>query len=117
MTRKMNAVLALSALVIVMGWYSAAQGQDDFEIGGDEYAMLAAPTTALDVEPATAPVPSTVAATQPEATSAAAGHFPAGGTTFGLEEFISHFAPHEPMYFVGGTKAPNIKFQLSLRYR
>jgi outer membrane phospholipase A len=113
----MNAVLALSALLIVMGWYSAAQGQDDFEIGGDEYAMLAAPTTALDVEPTTAPIPSAVAATQPEATSAAEGHFPASGATFGLEEFISHFAPHEPMYFVGGTKAPNIKFQLSLRYR
>jgi len=56
-------------------------------------------------------------ATQPEATSAAQGYFPAVGGTFGLEEFIQHFAPYEPMYFIGGWKAPQIKFQFSIRYR
>lgn len=75
----------------------------------------------LDVTPATHPatVPSTTrAATQPEAASAAAGQFPVVGGTFGLDEFIHHFAPFEPMYFVGGSQhAPNIKFQFSLRYR
>lgn len=66
------------------------------------------PTTRLALERA---------ATQPEATSAAEGYFPAIGGTFGLEEFIQHFAPYEPMYFVGGWQAPNIKFQFSIRYR
>jgi phospholipase A1 len=117
MRRKTFAIWSLAALWVLLGIHSPARGQDESEPIGDEYAMLAPPTTALDVEPATVPVPTTVAATQPEATSADAGHFPAGGETFGLGEFISHFAPHEPMYFVGGTKAPNIKFQLSIRYR
>jgi len=53
----------------------------------------------------------------PEAASAQAGIFPAIGGSFGLNEFVQHFAPHEPMYFVGGWEAPNIKFQFSLRYR
>lgn len=56
-------------------------------------------------------------ATQPEASSAARGQFPAVGGTFGLEEFVQHFAPYEPMYFIGGWKAPQIKFQFSIRYR
>jgi outer membrane phospholipase A len=59
----------------------------------------------------------TAAATQPEAASAAAGNFPTAGGSFGLNEFALHFAPYEPMYFVGGWKAPNVKFQFSLRYR
>jgi outer membrane phospholipase A len=69
--------------------------------------------------PATATVPTAaaIAATQPEAASARAGEFPSIGGTYGLDEFIHHFAPHEPMYFVGGWKAPNVKFQFSLRYR
>lgn len=61
--------------------------------------------------------PSTAAATQPEAASAAAGNFPAVGGSFGLGEFIQHFAPYEPMYFIGGWRAPQVKFQFSIRYR
>lgn len=86
----------------------------------DQFALLApttSPATSLDVAPATAPAHPFAAATQPETTSAAEGQHPASATTFGLEEFINHFAPHEPMYFVGGTQAPNIKFQFSIRYR
>lgn len=70
-------------------------------------------TRSSDTQPA-APVNTS---TQPEATSANQGLFPVIGGTYGLEEFIHHFAPYEPMYFVGGTKAPNIKFQFSVRYR
>jgi outer membrane phospholipase A len=65
----------------------------------------------------TLPISTPAAATQPEASSARAGEFPTIGGTYGLDEFINHFAPHEPMYFVGGWKAPNVKFQLSIRYR
>ena len=56
-------------------------------------------------------------ANRPEAASATEGEFPTAGGSFGLDEFVHHFAPHEPMYFVGGSKAPQIKFQLSIRYR
>jgi len=68
-------------------------------------------------EPATLPTAITTAASQPEATSAENGNFPTAGGSYGLEEFSEHFAPYEPMYFVGGATAPNVKFQLSLRYR
>jgi phospholipase A1 len=34
-----------------------------------------------------------------------------------INQFFKHFLPYEPMYFVGGTEAPNIKFQFSIRYR
>jgi phospholipase A1/A2 len=129
MIKKAYAVLA-TALLVLIGIHSAAfadETPDDgfsadpasfsSEVDSNQYALLSAPTTALDVGASTPPVPTTAASTQPEATSAAEGHFPASGATFGLEEFFSHFAPHEPMYFVGGTQAPNIKFQLSIRYR
>jgi phospholipase A1 len=56
-------------------------------------------------------------ARRPEAASAAEGEFPTAGGSYGLDEFIHHFAPHEPMYIIGGTKAPQVKFQLSIRYR
>ncbi|HEY8750613.1 MAG TPA: phospholipase A [Tepidisphaeraceae bacterium] len=62
-------------------------------------------------------MPPQFAATQPESASAVAGHFPSIGGSFGLEEFAQHFAPYEPMYFVGGWRAPQIKFQFSIRYR
>lgn len=67
--------------------------------------------------PVTLPISRAKAATQPEASSAASGNFPAPGGSFGLAEFASHFAPHEPMYFIGGWQSPNIKFQFSFRYR
>ncbi len=87
-----------------------------------DVALLDTPTTQLEAPPtstpATAPAPPpAIAATQPEAASAKEGHFPGITTTYGLDEFFQHFAPYEPMYFVGGTRAPNIKFQFSLRYR
>jgi phospholipase A1/A2 len=31
--------------------------------------------------------------------------------------FRDHFAPHEPVYFIYGTKTPAAKFQLSFKYR
>jgi outer membrane phospholipase A len=31
--------------------------------------------------------------------------------------FVGHFAPHEPVYFIYGTKAPGAKFQFSFKYR
>ncbi len=31
--------------------------------------------------------------------------------------FAGHFAPHDPIYIVYGTKAPGIKFQFSFKYR
>jgi phospholipase A1 len=87
-----------------------------------EFAFLETPTTQLEATttsaPTTAPAPPpAIAATQPEASSANEGNFPGITTTYGLDEFFQHFAPYEPMYFVGGTRSPNIKFQFSLRYR
>jgi phospholipase A1/A2 len=79
--------------------------------------------TGLEANPSSQPTsaPSTIASTapstQPEQASAVVGNFPTIAGTFGLEEFVNHFAPYEPMYFVGSTQAPNIKFQFSLRYR
>jgi outer membrane phospholipase A len=62
-------------------------------------------------------IASTAPSTQPEQASADTGNFPVIGGTFGLQEFVNHFAPYEPMYFVGSTQAPNIKYQISIRYR
>ena len=31
--------------------------------------------------------------------------------------FIGHFAPHDPVYFIYGTKTPAAKFQFSFKYR
>jgi outer membrane phospholipase A len=36
---------------------------------------------------------------------------------YGIVQFFRHFRPFEPMYFVGGWQAPNIKFQFSVRYQ
>ncbi len=80
--------------------------------------VLPATGPILDATPTTAPgTRPDASATRPEETSAEAGRFPAPGSTYGLTEFIRHFAPHEPMYFVGGTQSPNVKFQFSIRYR
>ncbi|MBL9135891.1 MAG: phospholipase A [Verrucomicrobiales bacterium] len=35
----------------------------------------------------------------------------------GQSFFRRHFAGHEPMYFVWGPESPNLKFQVSLRYK
>ncbi|MES2503744.1 MAG: phospholipase A [Myxococcota bacterium] len=59
----------------------------------------------------------TLASISPEASSAAVGNFPTVGGSYGLEQFWNHFAPHEPMYFIGGWLSPNIKLQYSFRYR
>ena len=111
---------------LVWGAATVARGQVTPLLWADEQDNEVAPQF-LDNQPArleagTASQPASHlalerATTQPEATSAAEGYFPAIGGTFGLEEFIQHFAPYEPMYFVGGWQAPNIKFQFSIRYR
>ncbi len=31
--------------------------------------------------------------------------------------FLGHFSPHEPMYFIYGSKVPGAKFQFSFKYR
>ncbi|MGA2581863.1 MAG: phospholipase A [Tepidisphaeraceae bacterium] len=75
------------------------------------------PATNPDFGPASQPstLPSTVnPAKEPETAAAFRGQFPEAGGTYGLSEFIQHFAPYEPMYFIGGG---NIKYQFSLRYR
>jgi phospholipase A1 len=36
---------------------------------------------------------------------------------YGVTQFLRHFGPYEPMYFVGGAQSPNIKFQLSVKYQ
>ena len=33
-----------------------------------------------------------------------------------LAEFARHFSGHEPIYFLAGTEAPNVKFQVSFKY-
>ncbi len=34
-----------------------------------------------------------------------------------VEFFKAHFFPHEPLYFIAGTKSPNAKFQISFKYQ
>lgn len=83
-----------------------------------DLAAVNSTAPALDTLSGSPPAPAAVPSpTQPEASSAVAGQFPAIAGSFGLQEFFLHFAPHEPMYFIGGWQAPNIKFQFSLRYR
>jgi outer membrane phospholipase A len=59
----------------------------------------------------------------PAAPDAAANESPAQSaeqprSEGGLVEFLAaRFSPLEPMYFIGGTEQPNIKFQLSLKYQ
>jgi len=103
-----------------------ADNQDnDGDAGGDagnsvpDIQRFDVPRPTLDAAPSSRPtrVPAMIASSQPEAASADQGMFPEIGGTYGLDEFITHFAPYEPMYFIGGGTAPNIKFQFSLRYR
>jgi phospholipase A1 len=56
-------------------------------------------------------------AKEPETAAAFRGQFPEAGGSYGLSEFLQHFAPNEPMYFIGGGHEPDIKFQFSIRYR
>jgi phospholipase A1/A2 len=86
---------------------STTQPANSVQVSGLEASPSSRPST----------IPTTTIATQPEESSAQSGNFPAIGGTYGLTEFVTHFAPYEPMYFVGGTQAPNVKFQFSLRYR
>ena len=40
------------------------------------------------------------------------------GDGFGPQDFFKeHFFGYEPFYFIGGTKSPNVKFQISFKYR
>jgi outer membrane phospholipase A len=81
--------------------------------------LLDVPTGSLDLTASSRPtsVPAQTVAERPESSSAKEGLFPEIGGSFGIEEFVNHFAPYEPMYFIGGGSSPNIKFQFSLRYR
>jgi len=81
------------------------------QVSGLEASPSSRPTTLPSSSPSASP------STHPEAASAAGGHFPTIGGSYGLQEFVTHFAPYEPMYIVGGTQSPNVKFQFSLRYR
>ena len=85
----------------------------------EEFDIPSTQSTSLEAAPSTRPsiFPTTATSTQPEESSALTGRFPEIGGAYGFEEFVAHFAPYEPMYFVGGTQAPNIKFQFSVRYR
>ena len=56
-------------------------------------------------------------AKHPEESSAERGDFPTPAGSTGLEEFVNHFAPHEPIYFIAGWESPAVRFQLSGRYR
>jgi outer membrane phospholipase A len=77
---------------------------------------IPSPDMAPNIHPAA--LASTEASTRPEQESARQGQFPGvGSSTFGLEEFFSHFAPYEPIYYVYSTQSPTTKFQISLRYR
>jgi outer membrane phospholipase A len=71
---------------------------------------LAAGAWAVDVDPV---------GTTAEAPAEAPAESPAGGldsTDPALVEFARHFSGHEPIYFLAGTKAPNVKFQVSFKY-
>lgn len=98
------------------GWTDATAISPDYLAEVDDATRPALDPGRASTVPTQAFAPQS-AATRPEASSAAAGHFPSIGGTFGLEEFAQHFAPYEPMYFVGGWRAPQIKFQISIRYR
>ena len=47
----------------------------------------------------------------------AAKSLPPGGPDSAVEFFKTHFFPHEPLYFIAGTKSPNAKFQISFKYQ
>lgn len=60
---------------------------------------------------------SQVGATEgPEAASASAGQFPVIAGSTSDEQYIQHFFPNEPNYFIGGWITPHVKFQFSFRY-
>lgn len=54
--------------------------------------------------------PATRAATQPV-------DDPATGAQRSLAEFVGHFSPYDPTYFVAGPADPLVKFQFSFKYR
>ncbi|MEN9677940.1 MAG: hypothetical protein RIS76_3836 [Verrucomicrobiota bacterium] len=45
------------------------------------------------------------------------GGTPLKSESVALEFFREHFFPHEPMYVVMGWESPNVKFQISFKYR
>lgn len=99
-------------------WDLGLHPQDAFGREDEQPLYLDDAAPALDTSgPATRNSPTSQSARSPEKASADEGEFPVIGGSYGLGEFIHHFAPHEPMFFVGGWKAPQIKFQLSIRYR
>lgn len=63
--------------------------------------------------PTTAP---TITNPDPTSTARDASNDPARYSGF-VEYLTNRLAPYEPMYFVAGTEAPNVKFQVSLRYQ
>src|SRR5687768_4370796 len=72
--------------------------------------------------PATTPAttPATAPAEPPAETPAETrAEPPAGGLDVAdpaLVEFARHFSGHEPIYFLAGTKSPNVKFQVRFKY-
>lgn len=57
--------------------------------------------------------PPTTARAEPEPTTSASE---VSRATF-VEYFAQHFSGHEPIYFIGGWEVPNVKFQISFKYR
>lgn len=80
-----------------------------------QLVRLSAAPAVIDVEPAAdgaAPAePSTDAPLDPEAVAPAPAQFRYA------EGALGRFRPYEPMYFVGGTDQPNVRFQFSFAYQ
>jgi phospholipase A1/A2 len=107
--------IALGALLLSASPCIASNIAIDDPIFADSTA-----TTNQSLDAGAATRPTTIASTEaatPEATSAKEQEFPSPAGVFGLDEFVDHFAPYEPMYFIGGATSPAAKFQFSLRYR
>ncbi len=67
-------------------------------------------------EPASGEVPPSATAHSDDA-DAGWGPRPLREESMALQFFREHFFPHEPMYVVGGWEDPNVKFQISFKYR
>jgi len=70
-------------------------------------------TETVSAQPAVSAAP--VPATDPASAVAAAKS--AEGMPSALRFFEEHFFPHEPMYLLMGWEDPNVKFQISFKYR
>jgi outer membrane phospholipase A len=129
--RALGTRAAGSGLALLAGMWAVVAGPRSARAEGDPFGTLSrliAPPSPAELPPTSLP-PELVGAppvlladniiTGPTPQQAATQPVdqPNNGVQRTLAEFVGHFAPYQPMYFVAGPVDPLVRFQLSFKYR